>query len=75
MPFGLKNASAMYQRLMDKVSKELIKKNFEVYVDDMVGKSLSPDQHARDLTKIFAQLIKHNMRLNPEKCTFWGWWR
>jgi len=70
MPFGLKNASATYQRLMDKVSKELIKKNFEVYVDDMVGKSLSPDQHARDLTKIFAQLIKHNMRLNPEKCTF-----
>lgn len=36
----------------------------------MVVKSLSPEQHTCDLTKVFAELKKHNMRPNPEKCTF-----
>lgn len=36
----------------------------------MVVKSLSPNQHTYDLTMIFAELRKHNMRLNPKKCTF-----
>jgi hypothetical protein len=39
MPFGLKNAGATYQRLMDKVFKNEIGKTIEVYVDDMVVKS------------------------------------
>ena len=55
---------------MDKDFKEQIRKNVEVYVDDMVVKSLSPDQHAHNLDEIFVELKKHNMRLNPKKCTF-----
>nr|KYP62111.1 Transposon Ty3-I Gag-Pol polyprotein [Cajanus cajan] len=41
MPFGLKNARATYQRLMDKVFHQQIGKNMEVYVDDMVVKTTS----------------------------------
>lgn len=39
MPFGLKNAGATYQRLVDRVFRDQIGRNMEVYVDDMVIKS------------------------------------
>nr|KYP67232.1 Transposon Ty3-I Gag-Pol polyprotein [Cajanus cajan] len=70
MPFGLKNAGATYQRLMDKVFQGQIDRNIEIYVDDMVVKSNSLAEHLTDLAEIFDELRKHNMRLNPEKCTF-----
>nr|KYP74385.1 Transposon Ty3-I Gag-Pol polyprotein [Cajanus cajan] len=70
MPFGLKNTGATYQRLMDKVFQAQIDRNIEIYVDDMVVKSNSLAEHLVDLAKIFGELRKHNMRLNPEKCTF-----
>nr|KYP44698.1 Retrovirus-related Pol polyprotein from transposon 297 family [Cajanus cajan] len=70
MPFRLKNAGATYQRLMDKVFKEQIGKNLEVYVDDMVVKSNDLCAHKGDLMEVFHQLWKHDMRLNPEKCVF-----
>lgn len=38
-PFSLKNAYAIYQRLMDTVFSQQIKRNIEVYVDDMIIKS------------------------------------
>nr|KYP33134.1 Retrovirus-related Pol polyprotein from transposon opus [Cajanus cajan] len=57
-------------RLMDKVFRQQIGRNMEVYVDDMVVKTTSAVDHATDLAEVFAQLRKHNMRLNPEKCVF-----
>nr|KYP72103.1 Transposon Ty3-I Gag-Pol polyprotein [Cajanus cajan] len=70
MPFGLKNASATYQRLMDKIFRNQIEHNMEVYLDDMVVKSATVAAHSADLREVFHQLQKHNMRLNPEKCIF-----
>nr|KYP74632.1 Retrovirus-related Pol polyprotein from transposon 17.6 [Cajanus cajan] len=70
MPFGLKNVGATYQRLMDKVFRDQIGRNIEIYVDDMVVKSNSLTDHIADLAEIFGELREHNMRLNPEKCTF-----
>ena len=52
MPFGLKNAWATYQRLMDKIFKGLIGQAVEVYVDDIVMKSNSFEQHLKDLDEV-----------------------
>ena len=65
MPFGLKNAGATYQRLMDKVFSHIMGKRVEVYVDDMVVKSLSHQQHI-----VFSTLQQYNLRLNLKKCIF-----
>ena len=49
MLFGLKNASATYQRLMNKMFAHQIGKNIQVYVDDMLVKSLHENNHLDDL--------------------------
>lgn len=68
--FSLKNVGDTYQRLMDKIFKEYIQRNIEVYIDDMVVKSNESKSHAHDLEEIFTQIQKHNMQLNLEKCVF-----
>ena len=70
MFFGLKNTGATYQKLMDKVFKDLLGKNTEVYVDDMLAKSSNLEDHPNILVEIFAELRKHNIWLNLEKCVF-----
>ena len=70
MPFGLKNAGATYQRLMDKVFSHLMGQCVEVYVNDMVVKSPSHHQHAQDLLAVFSALRQYNLCLNPDKCVF-----
>lgn len=49
MPFGLKNAGTTYQRMMDKIFKNQIGRNLEVYVDDILAKSLRASDHIQDL--------------------------
>jgi hypothetical protein len=71
MPFGLKNAGATYQRLMDRVFAQQIGRNLEVYIDDMVVKTPEEGDHSQDLAEILASVRKFNMRLiNPAKCSF-----
>ena len=49
MPFGLKNAGARYQRLVNHIFCPQIGRNVEVYVDDMLVKSLDEEKHLDDL--------------------------
>ena len=70
MPFGLKNASAMYQRLMNKMFAHQIGRNVQVYMDDMLLKSQREDDHLDDLKETFDTLRSYNMKLNPSKCAF-----
>ena len=70
MPFGLKNVGATYQRLVNQMFHPQIGRNVEVYVDDMLVKSLDEEKHLDDLQETFDTLRRYNMKLNPSKCAF-----
>jgi hypothetical protein len=70
MPFGLKNMGATYQRCMQVCLKEQIGRNIEVYVDDIVIKTVKADSLLDDLRETFANLDHYNIKLNPKKCSF-----
>ncbi|GJT08342.1 reverse transcriptase domain-containing protein [Tanacetum coccineum] len=70
MPFGLKNADATYQQLVDKAFYSQVIQNIEVYVDDLVIKSYTEAEMLRDIEETFRTLHKINMKLNLKKCTF-----
>ncbi|XP_050276061.1 uncharacterized protein LOC126718038 [Quercus robur] len=70
MPFGLKNARATYQRLVNHMFRPQIGRNVEVYVDDMLVKSLEEGKHLDDLQETFNTLRRYSMKLNPSKCAF-----
>ena len=70
MPFGLKNASATYQRLVTQVFKHQLRRNMEAYVDDMIVKSKQPRDLLSNLGEMFDRLRFFEMKLNPVKCVF-----
>ncbi|XP_024013194.1 uncharacterized protein LOC112087515 [Eutrema salsugineum] len=70
LPFRLKNAGTTYQRLVNKMFADQLGKTMEVYIDDMLVKSLEEKDHIVHLPECFEQLNKHNMKLNPTKCRF-----
>ena len=70
MPFGLKNAGATYQRLVNRMFSHQIGRNVEVYVDDMLVKSKEEANYLDDLKETFSTLHKYNLKLNPTKCFF-----
>ncbi|XP_024011338.1 uncharacterized protein LOC112086598 [Eutrema salsugineum] len=70
MPFGLKNAGATYQRLVNKMFAEQLGKTMEVYIDHMLVKSLEEKDHVKHLQDCFKQLNLDNMKLNPAKYRF-----
>ncbi|GKD16969.1 reverse transcriptase domain-containing protein [Tanacetum coccineum] len=70
MPFGLKNAWATYQRLVDKAFQKQIGKNLGVYIDDLVIKSHMEQEIMRDIEETFRTLREINMKLNPKNALF-----
>ena len=70
MPFGLKNAGATYQRATTTLLHDLIHKEIEVYVDDMIVKSKDHEGQIPALWKFFERIQFYKLWLNPKKCTF-----
>ena len=70
MPFGLKNAGATYQRLVNKMFQKQIGASMEVYIDDMLVKSTTAELHIAHLSEVFQILREYNMKLNPAKWAF-----
>src|SRR6185437_12537875 len=70
MPFGLTNAPATFQRLMDRIFREIVGKFVVVYLDDINIFSSSFDEHIHHLTEVFDHLRFAGLKLNPKKCHF-----
>ncbi|PKI42443.1 hypothetical protein CRG98_037174 [Punica granatum] len=70
MHFGLKNAGATYQWAMVTLFHDMMHKEIEVYVDDIIAKSKEGEDHLVNLKRLFDHLKKYKLRLNPAKCTF-----
>lgn len=70
MPFGLKNVGATYHSLVDSIFAKQIRRNIEVYVDDMVIKSINEKRLLENVEETLRTLEKVKMKLNPRKCTF-----
>ena len=66
----LKNVGTKYQRVMVTLFHDMIHKEIEVYVDDMIAKSQTEEEHLVNLENPFEHLRKFKLRLNPSKCTF-----
>ena len=70
MSFGLKNAGATYQRAMVAPFHDMMHKEIKVYVDEMIAKSDSKEEHILNPRTLFERLRKFKLKLNPAKCTF-----
>ncbi|KAM2574487.1 hypothetical protein TB2_006428 [Malus domestica] len=70
MSFRLKNAGATYQRAMNIIFHDLIGQNMKVYMDDIVVKSKTEEQHLTDLRQALTRMRIHKLKMNPKKCAF-----
>ena len=70
MSFGLKNAGATYQWAMVALFHDMMHKEIDVYMDDMIAKSKTEEEHLVHLQKLCKRLCKYRLRLNPAKCNF-----
>ena len=70
MPEGLRNIGCTFNRTISAVLDTQLDRNISAYVDDDVVQSKKREDHIPDLRETFANLRKHGLKLNPEKCVF-----
>ena len=70
MPFGLCNAPATFQRLMDLILAGLDWDQCMVYIDDIIVLGATFTSHLHNLQAVFQRLRKANLKLHPQKCSF-----
>lgn len=70
MPFGLKNAPATFQRVMDNILREHVGVICLVYMDDIIIYSTSLQEHLINISKVMETLRKHNLKIQIDKSEF-----
>ena len=70
LPFGLTNAPATYQRLMEECLGELSHNICHIYLDDVIIFSSTYEQHLERLEQVFCKLKETGLKLSPKKCKF-----
>ncbi|KAE8262546.1 hypothetical protein A4X09_0g7435 [Tilletia walkeri] len=70
VPFGLKNAPAVFQRLMDRVLGDLRWRTAVTYIDDVVAATATLAEHLETLGTILSRAESIGLKFSPAKCTF-----
>jgi hypothetical protein len=70
LPFGLKNAPAHFQRMMNKIFEKETGSHVFIYLDDIVIFSNTFEQHLLDLRQVLSKLKENNLQTNINKCHF-----
>lgn len=70
MLFGLKKVGAIYQRLVNAMFADQLGRMMEVYIDDILVKSIKVEDHIGHLSDCFTVLSQYNMHLKPFKYSF-----
>ena len=70
MAFGLTNASATFQRLMERCMDELHLKECPIYLDNIIFFSKTFEEHLERLENVLKQLKRHGLKLKGSKCEF-----
>jgi len=70
MPFDLKNSGATYQRAINSMFHDFIDKFMQIYIDDIVVKSSSENDHLEHLRLSFERMRKYGLKMNRLKCAF-----
>jgi hypothetical protein len=66
MPERLKNAGGSFSRMTTKFLSSQIGRNFLMYVDDIIVKSMKQEHHVADLQETFANFRRAGLKLNPK---------
>ena len=70
MPYGLCNAPATFQRLMQNCLGELNLTYALIYLDDVIVFSRTEEEHLHRLRVVFGRFLEHGLKLKPSKCHF-----
>ncbi|GIY33750.1 hypothetical protein CDAR_382811 [Caerostris darwini] len=70
LPFGLKNAGASFQRLMNIVLAGSSDLKIACYIDDIIIASKTVEEHMNRLEIVFKILLSANLKVKPSKCSF-----
>ena len=70
MPYGLCNAMATFQRLIQNCFGELNLTYALIYLDDVIVFSRTEEEHLHHLQVVFARFLEHGLKLKPSKCHF-----
>src|ERR1043166_8809405 len=68
MPFGLNNAPATFQRLMNDILRQYLRKFTVVYLNDIIIYSKTLEEHKKHIRMVLEKLREHNLKLKPSKC-------